>query len=149
VGLGLAKLASTSDGLGSRLSVWRKRPGLLGKPPLEADRRSDPFVAIFSISRESAFEKWANKQICMATPSSNLRKLRKVLRKTQTEMAVLAGCSRHAIAMIEEGHMTLSVGIAAKISETTRIGVTWLMNNDSVAEMINSAGVRYSGEDQQ
>ena len=64
-------------------------------------------------------------------------------------MAVLAGCSRHAIAMIEEGHMTLSVGIAAKISETTRIGVTWLMNNDSVAEMINSAGVRYSGEDQQ
>ena len=39
-------------------------------------------------------------------------------------MAVLAGCSRHAIATIEEGHMTLSVRIAAKISETTRIGVT-------------------------
>ena len=45
--------------------------------------------------------------------------------------------------------MTLSVPIAAKISETTGIGVTWLMNNDSAAEMINSAGVPYSGEDQQ
>jgi S-adenosylmethionine synthetase, C-terminal domain len=42
---------------GAAYLFWRKRPGLLGKPPLEADRRSDPFVAIFSISRESAFEK--------------------------------------------------------------------------------------------
>jgi transcriptional regulator with XRE-family HTH domain len=86
--------------------------------------------------------------ICMTT-HSNLRQLRNFLGKTQTEIAALAGCSRHLIAMIETNRMALSERIASKISESTGVDATWLMNNDPHAEMINSAGARYSEQDQQ
>lgn len=65
---------------------------------------------------------------------------------TQKEMGDHGGCSRHTIQSCEIGRVVLSPRIATKISLTTGIDSTWLMNNNPSAPMINASGEPYRYE---
>jgi len=60
----------------------------------------------------------------------NLARIRKQLKLTQADVAKLVGCSPATIKAVEIDKLTLSDGLASRISQFLRIDKEWLLKND-------------------
>jgi len=72
--------------------------------------------------------------------------LRRVIGKTQPQMAEMLGCSAATIQSIEVGRLRMSERLAQKISLKTDISPGWLLQGDSVAPPVDTTGAPYTQE---
>src|SRR6266567_1998676 len=77
-------------------------------------------------------------------PRHNVTRLRLLLGKSQREMADIAGCSFDTIQSIDLGRLALSESLARRISAATGVHLRWLLENDLIADIVNSRGRPYS-----
>jgi len=72
-----------------------------------------------------------------------LRILRELLGMNREELAKLIDRSPLTVRAIEQGKLTLSLGVAAKVSAATGIGVEWLIDNDPGRPPVDKCGKPY------
>jgi transcriptional regulator with XRE-family HTH domain len=65
-----------------------------------------------------------------ASKNKTIRKLRKICRLTQEELAQKVGCARLTIQGLETGRLGLTEKMAKKISTHTGVSQSWLLAND-------------------
>jgi transcriptional regulator with XRE-family HTH domain len=72
----------------------------------------------------------------------NLARLRLFLKLTQEQMAKLAACSRRAVQSVELGQLTLSEGLARRVTAATGVHLRWLLENDLRAPIVRGGSGR-------
>ena len=72
--------------------------------------------------------------------------LRRLLCKTQPEMAALLGCAVVTVQFIEANRLKLSEKLAQTISRKTAISPAWLLKGDPLAAPLDTAGAPYTRE---
>ena len=69
-------------------------------------------------------------QMRTASKNKTIRKLRKICRLTQAELAEKVGCARLTIQGLETGRLGLTEKMAEKISTHSGVSQSWLLAND-------------------
>lgn len=72
--------------------------------------------------------------------------LRRVIGKTQPQMAKMLGCSAATIQSIEVGRLKMSERLAQRISRKTDINPAWLLQGDPLAPPMDTTGAPYTQE---